>query len=82
MKMNSTLAWDLIRVSFRVARELQGLLPRLKEQCSKEDYEDYARGIAAAIHGINTALIDKAIAAHPDLAERIEAELAEFGRIE
>jgi len=80
--MDKTLAWDLIRVSFRTARELQDLLPRLKEQCSAEDYQDYARGIAGAIHGINTALIDKAIAAYPDLAARIEADLAEFGRIE
>jgi hypothetical protein len=68
-------------VSFGVARELQTLLPRLKEQCSAEDYQDYARGIAGAIHGINTALIDKAVASHPELAARIEAYLAEFGRV-
>jgi len=80
--MDKTLAWDLIRASFRTARELQDLLPRLKEQCSAKDYQDYARGIAGAIHGINTALMDKAIAAHPELAARIEADLAEFGRIE
>jgi hypothetical protein len=80
--MDKTLAWDLIRVSFRTARELQDLLPRLKEQCGAEDYKDFARGIAAAIHGINTALMDKAIAAHPELAARIEADLAKVGRIE
>jgi hypothetical protein len=79
--MDSTLAWDLVRVSFRVARELQELLPRLKEQCSAEDYQDYARGIAGAIHGVNTALLDKAIASHPELAARIEADLADFGRV-
>ena len=79
--MDSELAWDLIRLSFRVAGELQELLPRLKEQCSAEEYKGHARAIAGAIHGVNTALIDRALAAHPELEDRIEAELAEFGRI-
>ena len=79
--MDSELAWDLIRLSFRVAGELQELLPRLKEQCSAQEYKGHARAIAGAIHGVNTALIDRALAAHPELKDRIEAELAEFGRI-
>ena len=79
--MDSELAWDLIRLSFRVAGELQQLLPRLKEQCSAQEYKGHARAIAGAIHGVNTALIDRALAAHPELKDRIEAELAEFGRI-
>jgi hypothetical protein len=65
-----------------VGRELEELLPRLKEQCSTEEYKDHARVIAGAIHGVNTALIDRALAAHPELRDRIEAELAEFGRIQ
>ena len=80
--MDKNLAWDLIRVSFRVARELQGLLPRLKDQRHAEEYEGHARAIAGAIHGVNIALIDRALAAHPELRDRIEAELAEFGRIQ
>jgi hypothetical protein len=81
--MNNQLAWDLIRVSFRVAGELQELLlPRLKEQYSAEEYKGHARAIAGAIHGVNTALIDRALAAYPELRDRIEAELAEFGRIQ
>jgi hypothetical protein len=81
LDMDSELAWDLIRLSFRVAGELQELLPRLKEQCSAQEYKGHARAIAGAIHGVNTALIDRALAAHPELKDRIEAELAEFGRI-
>jgi hypothetical protein len=80
--MDSELAWDLIRVSFRVGRELEELLPRLKEQCSAEEYKGHARAIASAIHGVNTALIDRALASHPELVERIETELAKFGRIQ
>jgi hypothetical protein len=80
--MNSQLAWEMIRVSFRASRELQDLLPQLKDQCAAEEYRDCAQGIARAIHGINTALIDKALASHPELADRIEGELADIGRIE
>jgi hypothetical protein len=70
-----------VRVSFSVGRELRDLLLRLKEQCSAEEYKGHARAIAGAIHGVNTALIDRALAAQPELEDRIEAELAEFGRI-
>jgi hypothetical protein len=52
-----------------------------KGQCSAEEYEGHARAIAGAIDGVNTALIDRALAAQPELEDRIEAELAEFGRI-
>ena len=79
--MDSKLAWHLIGVSFRVAGDLQELLPRQKEQCSVEEYKGHARAIAGAINGVNTALIARALAVHPELKDRIEAELAEFGRI-
>jgi hypothetical protein len=79
--MDDKLAWHIIRVSFRTARELQDLLSLLKEQCSPEEYRDYVAGIAQAIDAINDALMNKAIASHPQLTNRIEADLAEFGRI-
>jgi hypothetical protein len=79
--MDSELAWHIIGVSFRANRELQDLLPILKEHCGAEEYQDYVQGIARSIHAINTALIDKAIALHPELADRIDADLATFGRI-
>ena len=79
--MDSRLAWHVISVSFRVSRELQALLPILKEQLSAEEYQDYAQGIARSIHAITTALIGKSIASHPELADRMEADLAKFGRV-
>ena len=59
--MDTNLAWEMIRVSFSVGRELRDLLLRLKEQCSAEEYKGHARAIAGAIHGVNTALIDRAL---------------------
>lgn len=79
--MDSRLAWLLIGVSFRVNRELLDLLPILKEHCSPEEYEDIAQGIARSIHAITTALIEKSIESHPELTDRIEADLAKFGRV-
>lgn len=79
--MDSELAWHIIGVSFRVNREIQDLLSILKGHCSPEEYEDIAQGIARSIHAINTALIDKTVASHPKLADRIEADLAKFGLV-
>jgi hypothetical protein len=79
--MDEELAWEMVRVAFRTARELQGVLGLLKENCSAEDYQRYAGRIARAIDAVNDALLNTALAAHPRLAERIEAELEEFGRV-
>ena len=79
--MDTELTRHLIRVSYRANCESSDLLPILKEHCSAEEYKGHARAIAGAIHGVNTALIDRALAAHPELKDRIEVELAEFGRI-
>jgi len=67
--------------SFRTASELQELLALLKEQCSPEDYENYAGRIAEAIDAVNDVLLKTAIAAHPELSARIEADLEEFGHV-
>jgi hypothetical protein len=79
--MDEELAWEMVRVSFRTASELQGLLGLLKENCSAEEYQVYARRIAQAIDAVNDALLNAAISAHPELATRIEADLAKFGHI-
>ena len=55
LDMDSELAWDLIRLSFRVAGELQELLPRLKEQCSAQEYKGH-ESIAFAQNATNAYL--------------------------
>jgi hypothetical protein len=62
-------------------RRLQELLGLLKEQCGAEDYQSYAARIAKAIDSINDALLNTALAAHPELAARIEADLKKFGHV-
>jgi hypothetical protein len=73
--MDKDVARQVIRVAFRCAGELQGLLEPLKERCSPDEYRGYARGIASAIDGISVALTNKILAQHPDLAGEIEANL-------
>jgi hypothetical protein len=79
--MKEELAWEMVRVSFQTARELQGVLGLLKENCSAEDYRRYAARITHAIDSVNDALLNTALAAHPELAARIEADLEKFGRV-
>jgi hypothetical protein len=47
---------------------------------SSEEYKDYSRGIAAAIDAIGVALINKALAAHPELNAEVEASIAKHGQ--
>jgi hypothetical protein len=74
------LARDMVRAAFRSASELQGLLGVLKERCGPDEYESYARGIAAAVDAIGVALTNKALAAHPELGSEIEASITKHGR--
>jgi hypothetical protein len=78
--MDIDLARDMIRTAFRSSSELQSFLGILKQRCSPEQYRDYLRGIAAVIDAIGVALINKALAAHPELKAEVEAAIAEHGR--
>jgi hypothetical protein len=78
--MNVDLARDMIRAAFRSSSELQDFLGVLRQRCGPEEYKDYSRGIAAAIDAIGVALINKALAAHPELNAEVEASIARHGR--
>jgi hypothetical protein len=78
--MDVDLARDMIRTAFRSSSELQDFLGVLKQRCSPEEYKDYSRGIAAAIDAIGVALINKALAVHPELNAEVEASIARYGQ--
>ena len=80
MIMDIDLARDLVRSSFRISADLQALLPTIKARCSEEEYRDLALGVARAIDSIGVALINKALAAYPELEQEIEATIAKDGR--
>jgi hypothetical protein len=78
--MDIETAREVVRAAFRSSAELQNLLKQLKPRCSADEYQAYARGVAAAVDAIGTGLISKAIAAHPQLNSEIEASIAKHGR--
>lgn len=77
--MDIETARNVLRAAFRSSSELQGLLPTLKERCGPDEYKIYARRIAAAIDAIGDALINSALAEHPELKSEIEDLIAKQG---
>ena len=56
--MELDLARHIIRTAFRAAGELGTLLLMLKQYLSEEEYQRYAKEIAAAIDAVNVALLN------------------------
>lgn len=78
--MDIEMAREVVRAAFRSGSELERLLRPLKERCTSDEYRDYARGIAVAIDAIGVQLINKAIAAYPELSSEIDASITNHGR--
>lgn len=79
--MQHDTAWRVVQTAFKCGADLQALLKFIKENCSAEEYRSFAAGIASAVDALNVQLTDRALAARPELAKKIESELAQFGRI-
>jgi hypothetical protein len=79
--MDEQTAWQIIRTSYRCSAELQDLLKLAKARCTAEEYKPIALAIATVIDTANTHLVDRAVAAHPGLGNKIESDIAKFGRL-
>lgn len=78
--MDADIARHLARTAFRIGRELEDALALLQRQCSEEEYRMCAREIAAALHAVNTAVLDRALASMPTLRAEIDASIGQYGR--
>ena len=78
--MDQAVARLLAKTAFRAAKEMTELLPLLKAHLEADAYRERARAIADAVHGINRALLDPALAAHPDLDAEISASIEKYDR--
>ncbi|MGA8076386.1 MAG: hypothetical protein WB868_03230, partial [Xanthobacteraceae bacterium] len=67
---------EVLRAAFRSSSELQGLLATLKKRSAPDEYKVYARRIATAIDTIGDALINSALAEHPELRSEIDDRIA------
>jgi hypothetical protein len=74
--MDIELARDVLRGAFSSARELQKLLPLLKQRCEPDEYQTYAKAIAAVLAEISLEVVNKVLAAYPALEAEVEASLA------
>ncbi|MGE5201693.1 MAG: hypothetical protein ACM3O6_06465 [Acidobacteriota bacterium] len=79
--MEKDLARHVTRVGFRTMHELADLLPLLKEHCTTQEYESFAKAIALASAHISEQVIDKAVSAYPDLESEIETKIKKYGLI-
>lgn len=78
--MDIELARTMVRTAFDANRMLQAILPMLKAGLPETDYRSSAHDVAVAIDQVNTALLARAIAAHPGLEGEIETAIREQGR--
>ncbi len=79
--MDIELARHVIRVVFRSEHELGDLLEVLKAHCGEEEYKTYAKAIASAVASINLEVMNRVIAAHPELEAEIEASIETYGAL-
>jgi hypothetical protein len=79
--MDQQTAWQVIRAGYRCSADLQLLMKLLKERCNEDEYKPFALGIATVIDTINSQLVDRAVATHPDLGKKIETDIEKFGRL-
>lgn len=79
--MEQETAWQVIRAAYRCSADLQVLMKFLKERCSAEEYKPYAIAIAAVVDSLNSGLVGRALEARPELAGKIESDLAEYGHL-
>jgi hypothetical protein len=78
--MDIDLSRHVIRIAFRSGRELEGLLGLLKEHCSADEYQTYAKAIATAIASIHVEIVNRITSSQPELENEIESVIAKYDR--
>jgi hypothetical protein len=80
-EMNIDLALHMVRAALRSSRELSDLLPFLKDNASKQEFDRYAKAIATAIASIQLEVVNKLTDDCPGLEEKIDSDVTKFGRL-
>ena len=78
--MEIDTARKIVRTALDGSATLRSLLPILKEQCTHEEYKDYARAVARAIDAIGVNLLNKTMDANPQIRAEVEESIAATGR--
>ena len=78
--MDIDIARHVMRRVFLSARELEALIPLLKEHCDSEDYATYGKGVAMVLATMSTELTGKILADSSGAKQEIDADIAKYGR--
>jgi hypothetical protein len=74
------VARHIVRAAFRSGRELESLLSMLKAHCKPDEYNSYAKAIAAAVASIHMGVINRVTVDFTALEAEIEAQINKPGR--
>lgn len=73
--MDIRTAREIVDAAFRSGAELQAMLPVIRERCPREEYETYAKAIAACLAEVSLQVMNRLLAEHPVLEDEIEARM-------
>lgn len=79
--MNIDLALYIARAALRSSHELSDLLPFLKDNLSKPEFDRYAKAIATAVASIQLEVVNKLTDDCLGLEAKIDSDIAKFGRL-
>lgn len=77
--MDKELARHVVATAFRSLRELEDLIPLLKEHCGAAEYETYVKAIASVSGHVHWNIVNPAFAGHPELEK--EEQIERYGKI-
>ena len=77
--MNLPAARELAKAGFASVMPLGDLLPVLQKSLPPDDYATLQHEIAKLIHTVMSGTVDRAIAAHPELHDEIDAAIRTTG---
>jgi hypothetical protein len=78
--MDLDVARQVVRATFRSSTSLTDLLPVLKAHCPPEEYQAFARAIAAVVGEAGLQLLNRVFAEHPELEAEVDEAIARDGR--
>jgi hypothetical protein len=79
--MRREVARYIAATVMRYSNHLGDILPFAKTHCSDAEYRKLAFSLASAIHSIDTEIVEKVLADHPDLKKEFEDSIQNFGVI-
>jgi fibrillarin-like rRNA methylase len=79
--MHKEIAHHIAYESFRISSMLNNLIPILKENCDKDEYEFLAKKIAAISGDIGLELLNYVFSKYPDIKDEIDGKIQKYSTL-